>query len=441
MKNLLLLIKKDFIRFLHDKTAVLLTFLVPIILIFLFGNIFGGHGNSRGKATIIFVNESPSLLAKFFEQKLDSSTSIQLKRTQWDEKLKREIVFDDSLAREWVLKGNVSAALIFPPDFFADTSNGLKIKIYSDPKNEIESSMIQGAIQQSMMAQMSKIFPILMQRQTKNLLGDLRGNQFYQEFGSIIDEYFQVDIDSFDFNLTLTDSAYLFGEENVSTGQGDIIKNMIRIEEEQLVGEEIENPQVTRIVGGWAMMFLLFSLTGAATSFFEEKTDGTLKRLLCMPIKSDSIIFGKFIYSVLLGFVQLAVLFFFAWLFFDVDILSNFGNLVIVSFISASAAVAFGMVITVHSESIGQASGYSTFLILVMSSLGGAWFPIFLFPDWMQVISKFTIVYWAVEAFQNVLWRQSSIGDLIPHIAILGSIAIIVNIYAIHQFKKGKMFR
>ena len=439
MKTLLLLIRKDIIRFLNDKTAMMLTFLVPAVLIFIFGNIFGGHSGSRSKASVIFVNESNSLIAKFLEQKLDSSASIKLKRSYWVEEEQKEYLFNDSIAREWVIQGKNSVALIFPKDFFADTSSGLKMKIYYDPKNDIESSIIEGAIQESIMGQMSKLFPILMQRQTKSLLGDVKGNQFVDEFQGMIKEYFLVDLDTVDFDISLADSAYLFGES--SAGSGNMMKNMIRFEREQLVGEEIKNPQVTRIVGGWAMMFLLFTLTGAATSFFEEKSDGTLKRLLCMPIKSDYIIFSKFIYSVLLGFIQLAVLFFFAWLLFDVDVTSNILNLLIVSFIAASAAVAFGMVIVVHSESIGQASGYSTFLILIMSALGGAWFPIFLFPAWLQVASKFTIVYWAVEAFQNVLWRQSSLADIIPHLVILSSIAVIVNMYAIYQFKKGKMLR
>ena len=441
MKTLVRLIKKEFIRFLNDRTAVLLTFFVPMVLIYLFGTIFGGSGGTVGKPGVIFVNNSNSHVAAFLEQKLDSSKSINLKKTYWDEPTKSELALTDTMARNMIIKGDYSAAIIFPEDFFADTSSGLKIKIYFDPKNEIETNLIQGAIQQSMMGQMGKLFPILISRKTKGILGNDKGTAFVNEYKGIVGEYFSVNFDSLDYSFFDFDSSYLFSPDTGQAAGNNMMSGMIDFEREQLVGEDIENPQVARIIGGWAMMFLLFSLSGAATSFFEEKSDGTLRRLLCMPIQRDMIIWSKFVYSVLLGFIQLSVLFLFGWILFDVDIFSNLLNLIVVIFVSAGAAVAFGMIITVVSDSISQASGYSTFLILVMSVLGGAWFPTFFFPDWLQVVSKFTLVYWAVEAFQNVLWRQSGLLEILPHLLILGAVAIIVNLIAVYKFKNGKMMR
>ena len=440
MKTLIVLVKKEFIRFFNDKTAMLLTFIVPAVLIFLFGNIFGGAGGERGKATVFFVNESNSIIAKFLEQKLDSSKAIQLEKTYWDETAKKNLPLTDSLVRKSVKTGDVSAAIVFPKDFFADTSSGLKINIYYDPKNEIEMNLIQGAVQQTIMGQMSKLFPTLMQKQTNKLLGNENGIKFNNDFKNLIGKYSGVNMDSLNYKFGAVDSSYLFSEDSSQTGS-NFMNNMVQFNSEQLVGEDIENPQVTRIVGGWAIMFLLFSLSGAATSFFEEKSEGTLKRILCMPVKQDYLIWSKFIYSVMLGIIQLTVLFIISWMLFDVDIFSNVGNLFIVMVVSASAAVAFGMLITVLSETLSQASGYSTFLILVMSAVGGAWFPTFLFPDWLQVVSKFTLVYWSVEAFQNVLWRQSSLVEILPHLLVLGIIAIVVNTYAIYRFKNGKMLR
>ena len=58
MKNILRLLNKDLLRFITDKPAVMLTFLVPAVLIVIFGSIFGGGSGSRGKIPIIVVNES-----------------------------------------------------------------------------------------------------------------------------------------------------------------------------------------------------------------------------------------------------------------------------------------------------------------------------------------------------------------------------------------------
>ena len=42
MKQVLILLSKDFRLFFGDKAALVLTFAVPFLLIYIFGNIFGG---------------------------------------------------------------------------------------------------------------------------------------------------------------------------------------------------------------------------------------------------------------------------------------------------------------------------------------------------------------------------------------------------------------
>ena len=193
-------------------------------------------------------------------------------------------------------------------------------------------------------------------------------------------------------------------------------------------------------MGGWAIMFLLFTLTGTATSIFEEKQEGTLKRIFCMPISRNQFLWSKYIFAILLGIVQLSVLFLFAYYLYDVDIFSNFTNLLIVIFASAGAAVAFGMVITAIANSLAQANGISTLFILIMSALGGSWFPVTLFPDWMQVIAKFTLTYWSVEAFLQVLWRDATLSEIIfPYLVVLIGIAILINYLALYLFRKRQV--
>lgn len=61
-------------------------------------------------------------------------------------------------------------------------------------------------------------------------------------------------------------------------------------------------------------------------------------------------------------------------------------------------------------------------------------------PEWLQTIAKFTLTYWSVEAFLQVLWRDAGLIDLLfPYLFILISIAIIVNILALRLFKKNQV--
>ncbi len=441
MKNIILLIKKDILRFFKDKSAVLLTFLVPAVLIVIFGSIWGGGSKNRGKIPIILVNESGIELANFIESEIDSSSSLRSVKYIYDEEGNKKSITEEK-AKELVKTGKYPAALVMPADFFSDTSSVLRFKYYYDPRNEIESQLIQGTIQKTVFTKIPKIFPFLLQKQANSFLGDVKADSFKTDIAKTISGYFGVNGDevvesmsNFDVNeLVTTDSG------EASAGDFDIINNLVKFDSEQLVGKDVKNPGVTRMVGGWAIMFLLFTLSAISTTIFEEKQEGTLKRLFCMPISRNEYLWAKYIYSILIGVIQLFVLFLFAYFLYDVDIFSNITNLIIVMLISASSAVAFGMIIISLTNSLAQANGIATLFILVMSALGGSWFPVTLFPNWMQVISKLTITYWSVEAFLQVLWRNATLSKIVfPHLIILIGIAIVVNILALHFFKKNQV--
>jgi ABC-2 type transport system permease protein len=437
LRTILLLVLKDIRRFFNDRRGVILTFVLPLTLIVIFGNIFSGGDDTRGRSSLILVNDSKSIVAKLFETKLDSSKTLRAVKFYSAENGKDQIKFDEETAKEWVRSGKISAAVIMPKDFFEDTSKALKFRFFYDPKNEIESKIIQGNIEQTIFTSISKLIPVLIQRTITRNIGSDSASNFLNNISSVMYKYFGKRPDDYVKSWTEIDSASLFSNAKDSSKENKFMSNIVNFQSEQLVGKRITNPNLTRTVGGWAMMFLLFSLTGAATSLFEEKSNGTLKRLLCMPITRAHILWSKYIYSILLGMVQLIVMFLFSWLFFNVDIFANFGNLIIVIFASAAAAVAFGMLITSFVKTFAQANSISTLLILVMSSIGGSWFPTSFLPNWMQVLSKGTLTYWSVEAFLQVLWRHASFAGIALHVSVLLSIALLINTYALIRFKRG----
>jgi len=51
-----------------------------------------------------------------------------------------------------------------------------------------------------------------------------------------------------------------------------------------------------------------------------------------------------------------------------------------------------------------QLEGLSTLVILVMSAVGGAWFPREITPEWFRFAGQFTITAYAMDAFHGVLW-------------------------------------
>jgi len=435
LKTVLALIRKEYRLFWSDKVAVSLTFLIPIALIAIWGSIFGSASSGPRNLRLAFLNQSPSPVAKQIEKVLDTTRTFSLVRTYPDD-TGREIPFDSISIKEYVKKGSATAALVLPPDAYSSSSFGLKLKFYYDPKNDMEMQIIQGVLTQTVMSQMPNLFLKGLQQRAVEFLGIDSGAAFNRAIANAVSRYFNVDVNRILFSFNDTDLA--FGS---SMGGGrEFFKNILDFQSEQLVGKDIANPWATRSVGGWAIMFLMFTLTASAASLFEEKQSGVVLRILASPVSREHILWGKFLSNVSLGFIQLAVLFIFGAVMFKIDILSHAGNLVCIILAAAMACTAFGMLLSSVSATQAQARGLGTFLILAMSSVGGAWFPVSFMPGYIQAVSKATIVYWSMDGFLAVLWRGAPFIEILPNLGILMAIAGIVTAISLFQFRKGRVF-
>jgi len=436
LKTILKLITKEYRLFWSDPVAVSLTFIVPILLIMLWGSIFGNADAGPDHLRLVFLRQSDTPVAKRIEHVLDTSGTFLLIKTYKDDQ-GRPVPFDTNSVKEFIRKGNASAGLVIPPDAYTDTSIGIRMKFYYDPKNVMEMQMIHGLLQQTIMSQIPSIFLEGAQRQATKFLGLDSGNRFNKDIAMIVSKYFRIDPEKVLRPL----SSQIDSAAAVSSEKGfSMFRNIIQLQEEQLVGKEIANPWATRSVGGWAIMFLLFTLSHAASSLFEEKKNGVVLRLLASPISRVQILWSKYLFSMSLGFIQLLVLFIGGALLFHIDILSNLFNLVLIIIFAAMACTSFGMLLAAVSKTAAQANGLGTFLILAMSSVGGAWFPTTFMPSYIQAFSKITLVYWSMDGFLQVLWRQAPTIDILPNIGVLFLIAAIITGISIIQFKKGHVF-
>jgi ABC-2 type transport system permease protein len=436
LKTIYRLIVKDYKIFWSDTLAVMMTFVIPIALIFIWGLVFGNLDSGSQRLHMAFLNNSSSPVGRKIEKTLDSSKTFVLIKNFKDENGKR-VKFDTSSIQDFVKKGKVSIALVIPQDAYTDTSLGLKLKLYYDPKNDMEMQMGKGLLQQAIMSSMPDIFMQGMQKQSIKFLGIDSGKAFNNEIAKTVGKYFKIDPKWVSIS-PLSDTNYSFSE--AMKGDQNFFQNILQLDQIQLVGKDIANPWATRSVGGWAMMFLLFTLTASSSSLFDEKKAGVVLRLLASPISRIQILWSKYLYNMSLGILQLFVLFVGGCLMYRIDIFSNFLNLIIIVIAASAACTAFGMFLAAISRTSAQANGYGTFLILSMSSIGGAWFPTSFMPDFIQNISKGTIVYWAMDGIQNVLWRGVGTTEILLNVAVLFGMATCITLISVWQFKKGHVF-
>ena len=98
------------------------------------------------------------------------------------------------------------------------------------------------------------------------------------------------------------------------------------------------------------------------------------------------------------------------------------------------------MLLSSIASNPAAASGLATFLILTMSSIGGAWFPTSFMPEFIQSLSKLTLVYWSMEGFLAVLWAQKPLLEILPTLGVLLGMAAIVSAFSLWRFNRGNLF-
>jgi ABC-2 type transport system permease protein len=452
MRPLLALLRKDFLNFFRNKAAVSLTFVVPFVMIFLFGQIFGVNRKDSGPSgiplAVVDASSNPAAAKLIAALRGEKSFRVITEFTLPD-RTKRPLTEADLRPLMQKPGAEFRFAVVLPEDLIDPARLGLRLKFLSNPRNEIETQTVNGILQKTLFSNVPELLGQSLQAAAKNHLGAARLDQFNHALASAVSSAFggdradlQRQIASGDFGLGELSRAGGTTASSASDRKDrpDVFSQLVRFETEQVVGAQVKSPVATGLVGGWAIQFLLFALSASATSLFRERDAGLFQRLLAAPLTRAHILWSKFLYGVALGLLQLIVLFLAAGTLLGIEVLPHLGLLSIVCVFAAAACTSFGMLLAAISSSPEAANGLATFFIMLMSAIGGAWFPITLLPEFIQQFSKLTLVYWSMEGFSAVLWAHQSLLQILPVLGILAGITAAVMSLAVWRFNRGKIF-
>jgi len=70
-----------------------------------------------------------------------------------------------------------------------------------------------------------------------------------------------------------------------------------------------------------------------------------------------------------------------------------------------------------------------------MSMLGGAWFPLDMLPNFMQTISKAIPIAWAINGFDDMIWRGGGIREAVLSVTVLLAFAAVFVTIALRRIR------
>ncbi len=365
---------------LRDKGGAFVTFVFPLAYCIFFGLIFATQSMSSRSIDMVLVDEDQSQQSASFVQLLKKSGAIELTMAS------REQAIDQ------VRRAKTAAYVIITKGFGQALPRVLgedrpKIVIGIDPARAAESEMVKGLITKFAF----ELFytPIILR-----ISGDLPNDQHPTKTN-----FSPIEIETTEIVQTRTGPASSY---DISFPQGII----------------------------WGVLGCCASF---GISLVNERTTGTLSRLLVAPISRTHILAGKALACFTSTLVLGMVLFFVGWLAFSVIPQSPI-HLAISLLAISIAFVGIMMFISILGKTERAVSGMGWAVLLAMAMIGGGMVPRFFMPHWMQSLSAISPVSWAIKAMEGAVWRGFSTSEMLLPWSVLVGIGLLFFAIGIRGF-------
>ncbi len=412
MKTLWSIAKKDLLQITKDRNGLILMLVVPLVLISIVGFAFGsfyGDGSSQIHITVALSNQETAPEA-FIGKTIASALKVktgQLVITVNEYRHPTQVIEQVEASNDAANVGIVIAAgasqklvndlqrHVTPKDlvqlYTLPNTNDLRVTVVENLVNNVMHSTFSGS------AGVSQVDRVCHQP----------GNYCAQH--------------------TIDPAAIRAAVASANGEAGQAIQAVT-------AGHAVKIDPFDQVLPGYAIFFSLFGLNAVAATILQEKEDGTFRRLLIAPIQKYALLGGKMFAQFLVTMAQLSIIFLVGYLVFKVHIYDWLTvSLLLMS--TSFAATGLGMLLVSLVRTRAQINPVVSLVVLVTSAIGGAWWPLFLEPTWLQQLAKIGITAWAMEGLNGSMILGKGFMDILPDILGLLAYGLICVMIALRLFR------
>lgn len=191
--------------------------------------------------------------------------------------------------------------------------------------------------------------------------------------------------------------------------------------------------KIVPILMGFFVFFFVFLISGMA--LLNERTSGTLNRLLATPVKRSEIVFGYMLsYGVLAILQTLLVVLFTVWM-LKVEVVGSIFYVILINFVLALVALAFGILMSTFAKSEFQMMQFIPLIIVPQIFFSGI-IPLDTMAKGVQAISYILPLKYAGDALSGVVMSGDGFVKILPEIGILLLFLVVLTILNIQGLKK-----
>jgi ABC-2 type transport system permease protein len=378
LDRVLVVTRRVFVDLINDKRTLIVMFLTPIITMAIFGVAFG---NYVADVPVIVVNKDEGYLRPSSNASDNISNKIIANLDTRVVKVNYSDNENEAIGR--VKHGEAFAVIVFPEQFTRSvytwtgnqsSSEGNTIKVIVDRSSVIVSDAVKNSVNDALL---------------KTVEGAVKKTPI---------------------NIDTGDTIY-----------GQKIKPI-----------DLSFPGV--------MTYVLFVMTTGLTiiSLVEERTSGTLNRILASPLRESETVLGYTISYSFIAVAQAALFLTVGVMIFNVTIIGNVMLVFAVSALLAIVSQSLGILLSSTAKRLIHVSITAPFVFLVVLLLSGVYFPVQQIPSPLRPWSYVLPPTYAVDAMRSVILNGWGLDVIWHDILALCAFAVIFLTLATWSLKVRK---
>lgn len=188
---------------------------------------------------------------------------------------------------------------------------------------------------------------------------------------------------------------------------------------------------------GFSLFFVIYTICYSVFQILIEKKTGVWDRMILSPVRKWEMYVANFLYSFLIGYFQICIVFFIFRFVFDVDFYGSFFGalLLLIPYVLAIVALAIFLVGIV--KSVQQFNAVVPAVSVSMAMLGGAYWPLEIVESkFMLGLSNLMPIKYGLTLLNGITVYHHSFLELLNPIAILLLMSVVLTGLGFHLMER-----
>ncbi|WP_294249697.1 ABC transporter permease [uncultured Chryseobacterium sp.] len=407
---------KEILLLRRDIGGIVIIFVMPLLLIITITLIQDStFKNLEGtRIPVIFIDNDRSEVSKSIRQELENSKTFDLLTN-----------YNETSAEKAVFSGDYQMAIVIPADLTKDIDSNVESKVQAIVSSfgvETETAPVPEKVSKA--KDIHLYFDPATNIAFKNNVMNSINKMVFEIENKKIYKAFQEQLGTTE---DLGKSKSLIGFKEITPKKG--------------IKETLPN-SVQHNVPAWALFAIFFIVVPLSINLVKEKSQGTSVRARISPTPYFVHILGKtFTYLIIcvIQFLLMVAVGIYLFPYMDLpqfDVTGKMFPLIVVTVFAGLAAIGFGVLLGTVADTQEQSAPFGATSVVVLAAIGGIWVPVFLMPEFMQTIAGFSPMNWGLNAYYDIILRNSSIGGIAKELIFLFLFYIVMVLVSLFYERK-----